>query len=152
MLPVLDTFKMSTTTGSLSCLSILISLDFPLNLFLFICARGIEVWIIISDLLTDGTNRQMPRSFDHIPFLFHLSHHHRQGRGLCVSRSLRQIIVSVGETNRDTHTGEDRNIVQQQRQHFRWGHVRLVRRRVLLSHAACQGQSCNPWPHSWRIR
>lgn len=60
-------------TSSLSCLPSSLSLDFSLNLSLFICARGMEVWIVISDLLTDGTNRQMPLSLYLSPSLFHLS-------------------------------------------------------------------------------
>ena len=138
----------------------------PHSVFPFICARGTEVWIIISDLLTDGTRRQTAAiSSSHLIspsiFFFHLASSNAtefQGSvklGL-IEGSMCFVCFSVGETNKETKTETLSNSREKNKKTVQvrsaeaaviGGESRSARRRM-----ECQGRSCNPWPHSWRIR
>lgn len=136
---------------------------YPHSVFPFICARGTEVWIIISDLLTDGTRRQTAAiSSSHLIspsiFFFHLASSNAtefQGSvklGLIEGSMFLFVFLWVKQTRRQRQkrcptagkkTNKKTVQVRSSEAAVIGGESRSARRRM-----ECQGRSCNPWPHS----
>ena len=108
---------------------------YPHSVFPFICARGTEVWIIISDLLTDGTRRQTAAiSSSHLIspsiFFFHLASSNAtefQGSvklGLIEGSMFLFVFLWVKQTRRQRQKRCPTAGKKQTKKLFRWGQLR----------------------------